>query len=100
MILRTRGYRVTSVLGFDAAFTHCQRQGLFDAFVVGHSIPHSEKETLIENFRNNSSGPVVALKKASESQVQGADVEIEPDPEELITTLAALVPGTSASADS
>jgi DNA-binding response OmpR family regulator len=91
MILNSNGYRVTSALGLDAALAKCHRP--FDAFVLGHSIPHSEKESLIEAFRANSSGPVIALKKQGESAVRGADVEIAPEPEQLIDTLAQALTG-------
>jgi hypothetical protein len=93
LILADRGYQVTSATGFVEALAACQRPGPFDAFVIGHSIPHLEKEALIEAFRTNSCGRVIALKKMGERQVQGADVEIQPDPEHLLHTLAVMVSG-------
>jgi CheY-like chemotaxis protein len=93
MVLHAKGYRVTSALGLDAALAQFRNKGeRFDAVVIGHSIPHSDKEALVEVFRANSAGPVIALKKPGEKRVRGADVEILPDPEELIATLAVRLP--------
>jgi CheY-like chemotaxis protein len=92
MILHARGYRVTSALGLDSALAQFEKEAKFDAVVIGHSIPHSDKEALVEVFRANSPGPVIALKKPGEARVRGADVEIQPDPEELIAALAVRLP--------
>jgi CheY-like chemotaxis protein len=95
LILNGRGYRVTSALGWEEALKHCEKAEKFDAFVLGHSIPHLEKETLIERFRANCRGRVVALKRVNEQLVRGADVEVEPEPDKLISTLSMLVSGES-----
>jgi CheY-like chemotaxis protein len=91
LILSDRGCQVTSALGFEKAMEHCANQPQFDLLVLGHSIPYADKETLIETFRTNCPGRVVALKRFGEKCVPGADVEIQPEPEELIAAVAAIL---------
>ena len=99
-ILSTRtGYAVTSVRGFAEALKVCSSNHQFDLLIVGHSIPHSEKEALIQAFRaNRPTAPVVALKRHGEDAVPGADVLIEPNPPELLRSVANLVSGKGTAA--
>lgn len=91
-ILESRGYEVTSALGIRDAVQQCSSDTPFDLFILGHSIPHEEKEALIYHFRaNRPSTPVVALKKIGEERVRGADVVIEPNPYELLDAAVKLI---------
>lgn len=84
LILERHGYRIVSAHGFPEALKHCQSPTNFDLFIVGHSIPRVDKETLISEFRSHCSAPVVALKRFGEPRVKGADYEIERRPEAVV----------------
>lgn len=43
MILQNQGHEVVSALGFTEALKQCQSSKKFDLFILGHSIPHSDK---------------------------------------------------------
>ncbi len=47
-ILQSKGYAVTSVCGASEALEVCFSNARFDLLVLGHSIPYSEKEAIIE----------------------------------------------------
>ncbi len=98
-ILSTQtGYAVTSVRGFAEALKVCSSNHPFDLLIVGHSIPRSEKEALIQAFRaNRPTVPVVALKRHGED-APGADISIEPSPHELLRSVANLVAGRGTAA--
>jgi DNA-binding response OmpR family regulator len=56
MLLQREGYDVVSAAGFAASFAKC-KEGGFDLFVLGHSIPPEEKCTMVEEFRRT--GPAL-----------------------------------------
>jgi DNA-binding NtrC family response regulator len=60
MLLEQKGYNVTSASGFTESAEHC-KNGSFDLFVLGHSIPHKDKLHLIESFQNNCSALILSL---------------------------------------
>lgn len=85
-------HAVTSVRDLPEALEACRSDEQFDVLVIGHSIPHAEKETLIHAFRDKRpKAAVVALKRHGEDILQDADLSIEPNPQELLKTLANLV---------
>ncbi|HET7441944.1 MAG TPA: hypothetical protein VFJ47_11635 [Terriglobales bacterium] len=85
LLLEREGYQVVSSRGFTESLEHCKRGG-FDLFILGHSIPHLDKERLVHTFREVSAAPVVSLRRnPAEQLVPGADYHIEPDPEELLS---------------
>jgi DNA-binding response OmpR family regulator len=95
LILQNAGYSVVSVHGYGAAMEHC-KQGGFDLFVLGHSIPHQEKRKMVDAFRKLCPAPVISLTRAwTESRVDNADFHIEPEPEPLLELIAGLVSGKS-----
>jgi CheY-like chemotaxis protein len=96
-ILERRGYSVTSACGLREALQQCNSETPFDLFIVGHSIPQTEKEALIEHFRaNRPAAPVVALKRLGETEVRGANLSIEPTPPDLLRAVDGLVSGKDA----
>lgn len=99
MILQNQGHEVVSALGFTEALKQCQSSKKFDLFILGHSIPHSDKEALISAFRADCAAPVVALTNPSEKPVRGADFEIEPDPERVVALVKKLTSGRTRAAD-
>src|SRR5689334_5938113 len=80
LILEQQGHQVVSALGFTEAMRQCQSSDGFNLFILGHSIPHADKEALIAAFRVRCPAPVVALSNASEHHVTSADFEVEPEP--------------------
>jgi DNA-binding response OmpR family regulator len=85
MLLEHHGYSVESALGFSKA-AHCRTSG-FDLFLLGHSIPASDKLELITAFRENSRAPILSLVRHGEERVP-ADFHAAPDdPGELMKTV-------------
>ena len=98
LLLEREGYEVVSSRSFTECHWHCKRGG-FDLFVLGHSIPLSDKQQLVETFRTVSRAPVISLRRNSgEELVKGADYHIEPDPQPLLDIVAHLLRRDAASA--
>jgi DNA-binding response OmpR family regulator len=90
MLLEREGYEVVSAAGFSASLEKC-KQGGFDLFVLGHSIPQEEKAKLVEEFRQSCPAPIISLRRnAGEQLVVHADHHIEPDPEPLLKLVSEL----------
>jgi|SRR5689334_21861591 DNA-binding NtrC family response regulator len=86
MLLEQRGYSVTSALGFSQAIARCRASG-FDLFILGHSIPDTDKLELIETFRENCPAPILSLERHGEERVP-SDFHASPDdPERLMKTV-------------
>lgn len=84
MLLETRGYAVTSALGYQNSLQHCKREG-WDLIIVGHSISDRDKRALVEEFRRHCPAPVLALHRVDEPRLGGADYTITPEhPAELL----------------
>lgn len=98
MLLHSRGHEVVSALGFTQALHQCQNGKKFDLFILGHSIPQSDKEALISAFRANCAAPVVALTRVGEL-ISGADFQVEPGPQEVLRLVRQLVGEERAAAD-
>ena len=94
MMLRRRGYLVTSAPGsINDVETVC-KTSQFDLFVLGHSIPLQEKAELIRTFRGLSQAPVLSLLRPGESSHDGADDHVVPDnPELLLDRIDAMLKG-------
>ena len=78
LMLRQAGYQVTSSLGFVEAIDRCNT-GSFDLLILGHSIPHKDKQELITKFRKQCDAPVLVLKRHGEEQIEDVDFEGYPD---------------------
>jgi len=86
MLLEQRGYKVTSALGFTQAIAHCNTPD-FDLFILGHSLPVSDKLELIKTFRRNCPAPILSLERHGEAKIQ-CDFHASPDePEEFLKTV-------------
>jgi len=93
MLLQHSGYDTVSSLGFRVSLQHCKR-GNFDLFILGHSIPYSDKRQLVEEFRRVCAAPIISLRRSpGEQLVEGADYHIEPDPEPLLELVGRIVSG-------
>jgi DNA-binding NtrC family response regulator len=77
MLLGQKGYNVTSALGFTASAEHC-KNGSFDLFILGHSIPYKDKLNLIEMFQSNCHAPTLSLERFGETKVP-CDFHASPD---------------------
>jgi CheY-like chemotaxis protein len=96
MLLEREGYHVTSALGFSESVARC-RNGGFDVFVLGHSIPEPDKRELIESFRRSNGGPVLSLKHQGELPVSAADFHVRvDDPAEFLKTVNTILGDVSA----
>lgn len=92
MLLEQRNYHVTSALGFTEAIAHC-RDATFDLFILGHSIPGSDKAELIKTFRGNCEAPIMSLTRHGEDSVS-SDYHVNPDnPEELLRIVDSILSG-------
>jgi DNA-binding NtrC family response regulator len=92
MLLQQKGYSVTSSLGFSKSIEHC-RNGGFDLFVLGHSIPASDKIALIEAFRGNSSAAILSLERVGEEKVP-SNFHVSPDnPEKFLRVVEEILAG-------
>ncbi len=98
-LLKSEGYEVTSARDLNAALKACKGSKRFQLLIVGHSIPHAEKDLLIEAFRTNyPAAPILALKRIGEQPARGADLVIEPEPVELLRSVASLISGEGTAA--
>ncbi len=95
LLLEASGHNVTSALGLNESLYHC-KQGGFDLCVLGHSIPHTDKQKLIREFRAYCPGPIVSLRFLSESDIDGANYYIDPDPKSLLELVAHIARVTEA----
>ncbi len=92
MLLEQRGFHITDALGFIQAIKHC-RTGGFDLFILGHSIPETDKLELIENFRKNCPAPILSLERHGEHFVP-CDFHASPDaPDRIVNLVEALQSG-------
>lgn len=92
MLLEQRGFTVCNALGFSKALQYC-REGGFDLFVLGHSIPHDDKLALIESFRAHSPGPILSLERHGEHFVP-CDFHASPDdPEKFLEVVNNILAG-------
>ena len=92
MLLEQRGYHVISGLGFTQAVAHCKEPS-FDLFILGHSIPISDKEELIRTFREHCPAPILSLERHGEERIV-CDFHASPDdPENFLATVASILDG-------
>jgi DNA-binding response OmpR family regulator len=100
MVLESRGYEVVSAEGFTDAIEKCS-QGKYDLIIIGHSIPHKDKQAIVREFHRYCVGaPVLALLRTGESQLPEATSNIESfDPKLVLAAVESiLLPGTGARA--
>lgn len=94
MLLRRRGYKVTSEFRFTNALAACKATR-FDLFILGHSIPQSDKAELIKTFRRYCPAPVLWLLRQGESGNGEADGYVSPDdPEALLNNVDHILIGS------
>lgn len=90
MLLEQQNYHVTSALGFTQAIANCRNSG-FDLFILGHSIPGSDKNELIRTFRGNCPAPILSLTRHGDDFVS-CDYHVSPyEPEELLSMIGRIL---------
>ena len=77
---------------------HCQQSAGFDLFILGHSIPLTDKQALVEAFRASCPGLVLALKRGNEQLHEtGADFQVDPtDPKALLNMTSVMTKARAA----
>jgi DNA-binding NtrC family response regulator len=92
MLLEQKGYHVTNALGFSQAIKECKSGG-FDLFVLGHSIPQTDKLELIDSFHKSCPAPILSLERHGENFVP-CDYHASPDdPEKFIQVVESILAG-------
>lgn len=76
-LLEQQGYSVTSAEGFTEAMEFCQG-GDYDLVVIGHSIPHKDKEAIFKRVQQTCAAPVIALSRGTEPPLKGAVDTVDP----------------------
>lgn len=91
MLLEEAGYQVSSALGLKEALTNCN-DGAFDLLILGHSIPHKDKQGLIRIFRAHSPAPILSLWEHDYIVADSVDYLAFSDaPEQLLGNVAAIL---------
>jgi DNA-binding NtrC family response regulator len=76
-LLEQNGYTVVSAEGFTEAMERC-RGGEYDMVVMGHSIPHKDKEALFDAVTRHCKVPVLCLMRTGEPPLAGVAASIDP----------------------
>jgi len=92
MVLNLSGYQVISAEGFTEAMERC-RQGGFHLLIIGHSIPHKDKQAIIQEVRKQHAVPVLALLRPNEPKLAEAtrSMEAADGPEALLRNVQAIL---------
>ena len=92
MMLESRGYTVTSAEGFVDAIRKC-RGGAYDLLIIGHSIPHTDKEAIVAEMLEHCSAPVLALLRTNEAELEYANASVDASrPDLLMAAVKRLAP--------
>lgn len=70
LMLEGRGYIVTSVEGFVAAVEACKSDD-YDLVILGHSIPHADKQAIVQEIKRHCDVPILSLLRVGEKPVAG-----------------------------
>ena len=91
LMLEACGYAVTSAEGYVDAIRKC-RAGGYDLLIIGHSIPHADKEAIVAEMRGHCSAQVLALLRTNEPELSEADESIDAgNPKLLLDAVAHLL---------
>jgi hypothetical protein len=72
------GHTVHSAEGFASAYKLCDNQdGKIDFIVLGHSIPHDDKVSMVKHCKEMCSCRVLALLRSGEPPVPGAEQSVD-----------------------
>jgi DNA-binding response OmpR family regulator len=76
MLLKGKGFKVESAVGFSAALHACEHQ-TFDLVIMGHSIPPEDKEQIIHQLRRVCQTPVLALRRSNDPPLKIAEYNLD-----------------------
>jgi len=91
LLLRGYGYRVTSARGEDEALEKCC--GKADLLLLGHSVPRTEKQKILDCFRKSNSSPALSLLTPGQNPLPDVEYAVEYlDPAQLMETIGRIIP--------
>ena len=91
LLLEHDGYRVTASASFKEASEQCAKRH-FDLFILGHSIPATDKARLMKTFRAHCGAPILSLQTLDEEKAPDADYYVfSPSPEEWLQLVATIL---------
>jgi DNA-binding NtrC family response regulator len=67
MILEEQGFEVATAFSFTEAAKACRVHPAFNLVVLGHTIPLDDKAEMVNIFRQNSSSPILSVRRSDES---------------------------------
>jgi DNA-binding NtrC family response regulator len=67
MILEEEGFEVATAFSFTEAAKACRVHPAFNLVVLGHTIPLDDKAEMVNIFRQNSSSPILSVRRSDES---------------------------------
>src|SRR5689334_15575904 len=67
MILEEAGFEVATAYGMAEAAKACGIRPRFDLVVLGHTIPLDDRLELVKIFRQNSSSPILSVRRSDET---------------------------------
>jgi len=91
-LLQRAGYDVVSSLTVDEATRACMAD-TFGLFILGHSIPVSDKHALIQTFRKLCpGGRILSLMRGGDTPIEGADNHVFSDnPQEFVDAVKRVI---------
>lgn len=97
-LLEQKGYRVSSATCFANAIASCKAEA-YDLFILGGSIPRSDKEVLIRAFRIASDAPILSLWTRHEGLTDGVNYLAFTDaPDRLLANVRVIMAKRSSAA--
>lgn len=76
LMLEGRGFKVTSVEGFIPSMEAC-KSGSYDLLIIGHSIPHVDKQAIVREAKMHGNKLVLSLLRSGELPVEGASESVD-----------------------
>jgi hypothetical protein len=91
------GHTVHSAEGFTRAYALCDNHdGKIDFIVLGHSIPHDDKVSMVKHCKELCSCRVLALLRRGEEPVPGAEQSVDSsDPNAFIAAIEEMAAATA-----
>ncbi len=77
LLLEREGFSVISAWGFIEALELCGKEHTFDLVVMGHSMPHKDKTSLVKTIRKHCKAPVISLQKHHEPPLAEAEFTVD-----------------------
>jgi len=98
LLLESKGHEVVTSSG-AGALKQCAN-GPYDVFILGRSVPETERKKLVEGLRGCCPAPVISVFPADVAPNDGADFHYKPNPEEVLKRITEIVKKKSAAKSS